>query len=486
MAGRLLGSFPPDDAPGAFGGVWPSMHDMSVPFVKDARNVVFTASGIRKMDGWIAPISMTQTSAAIRGMTQIYANGKNTIIYGTPSALNKYEDGSSEATVVATGFNGITDQTSATEATVWSMVNFGNWVLATNGVDVPQVYKGTAFAALALSSQFSTAKLLAKNGPYVLAFSLGTAGGSMVDKFAWCHTDDVEQWSPTLSNAAGSLTMRDLGSEVIAVAPLADRIAAYGNDCMFLVSFIGSPFFFSAQRTLDGIGAVSKHCVVAVGRRNFGLSRQGFWVTDGTDFNWIDEPAIRNWFQKRINWNQRTKINAYHDKRNQQVVWYYPTGANLEPNEGVGYDYSKNVWTIYDHGRTVAHDATIFQYPSAGTDNGRLFFHGYGKNANGAPLGCWVESARLSLGTPENFKEVLELRTGVHDLTGNMSVAISGVRTLSQTASYGSGVSINESFSKVNVREMGRYISLLYRSTSTGADFIITNVRMHGEIKGVD
>lgn len=485
MAGKLLGSFPPNDNPGAFGGVWPSMHDMAVPFVKNARNVVFTASGIKKMDGWVSAFPREGTSA-IRGITQIYSNGKNSIFFGTASRLLKYEDDSASATVLNTGFTGINAETTAQAATHWSMLNFGNWVLATNGVDAPKVYKTTSFENLIVSGQFGTAEIFKKSGPYVLAFNLATASGALVDKFAWCHTDDVDQWSANELNAAGAFYLRDFGGEVIAVSNLGDSLSVYGSDCMFLVNFLGAPYFFGANRALSGIGAVSKNSVTVVGRRNYGLSRHGFWVTDGTDFSWIDDPAIRNWFLSRVNWEQKSKINSYHDKNNQQVIWYYPANGSGEPNEGVGYDYAKNVWTIYNQGRTVSHEASILRYPTSGDSNGYVFYDGIGKNANGQPLGCFVESARLSLGPPENFKEVLELRTGVHNLTGSFSVAISGYKNLSQTSSYGVGYAFDNSFNKINVREMGRFISLMYRSTATDSDFIITNVRLHGDIKGTD
>jgi hypothetical protein len=483
MAGRLIGDF---SNPKQIAGTWPSVHDLQVPLIKDSRNIIFTDMGIRKMPGWRAPTAFTNTSAPIRGMVQTLTSGTASIFYATTTDIFKYEDGSASAQSIASGFTGLVDQTSSTAATQWSFAPWGNWVLATNGQNAPQIWKGGSFSNLTTSGQFTVAEILVRRGNYILAFNVATAGGRTINKFHWCHTDDVEQWSPTVSNAAGSLFIRDMSGEIIAGVPLGDRIAVYGANSMHLVSYLGPPLYHGVARAVDGVGAISKNCVVSVGQLNYGVSIQGFWVCDGASFRWIDDPAVRNFFQNRVTIAQKTKIVAYHDKILQQVIWYYPSNSSTTVNEGLGYDYVRGVWTIYDHGRSSVAEQTVFNTAATGTEDGHLYFHGFGKNADTQVLPCYLETAKMSLGQPENFKEVLEVYTGVHELTGALTLRIAGLLDLEASASYSNPFAVSAAQTRINVRTMGRFIQLRYESTATNGDFIISSIRLKGEYKGTD
>lgn len=173
-----------------------------------------------------------------------------------------------------------------------------------------------AFANSISDFDVTTAEIFITRGPHILAFNT-----SLNDKeFIFSDADDPDTWVTASDNLAGALTIRELKSPIRAAVPLGQSIAVYGDDQMFLVSYLANDLVFGYRPALNGIGAVSKHAVVAVGRRNFGLARQGFYVTDGAQFEYIDVP-IRKWFRDNVIGSQLSKAIAFHDEKNNNVRW---------------------------------------------------------------------------------------------------------------------------------------------------------------------
>ena len=101
------------------------------------------------------------------------------------------------------------------------------------------------------------------------------------------------------------------------------------------------------------IGAVSKNAVVPVGRRNYGWSQQGFFVTDGVDFKYIDDPQVRKFIKDNVSTAHIGKVNGYHDEQNNQIRWYYPDNDGTDViagkvDRGIIYNYQSDTWSQLD------------------------------------------------------------------------------------------------------------------------------------------
>ena len=376
-------------------------------FWRDGRNVRFTPLGVEAIPGWVSFLTKP-ASNPVRGMAQQRRTDlSQRLFWGDQGSIYMWD--TVNVSTVGTGYTGSVNATVTQPATVWSFVVWGDWVLATNGVDKPQIYQGTSFAAMdtLTTMPFTSAEIFVKRDVYVIA--VNTSNGYNVVE--WSDTGDPLTWQPTASNNAGNLVLRDIDGPLLAAVPLGDRIGLYTREQLILLNYIGSPYIFGYTPALNGIGAVSKYSVVPVGRRHFGMSRQGFFVTDGVQFEWIDFPQLRDYMAARVNWDQASKICGYHAEALNAVVWYYPsTAGSGEPDEGVMYDYKLGVWSLLDFGRTSALERDVFKWPVAATATGELYFHESGTSADGAPLNAWVESAFVSLGDPDMPAYVQGLR----------------------------------------------------------------------------
>lgn len=423
---------------GAFtSGITPALQKLRAPVFTDGRNVILQPDGVLNGKSVSIPFATTAVTP-IRGFGQQLVTTGPRLFYGTVDKLYRWEQylpdeipalggslpllgipmeadtAASTLTVVGTGYTGVLHENLATPATLWSFIEWGAWMLATNGVNPTQVYKGASFAALA-GTTFSYAKILLKIGPHVLAFNTSN-GGSMVE---WCSADNVELWTPGNTNSAGNYLIRDMESAIICAKMLGDRIAIYGADSLYIASYIGAPFYFGILPALTGIGAVSMESVASAGRKNFGLGQQGFFETDGVSYKYIDDPDVKSWFFARVNWAQKSKICAYHNEVLSRIEWFYPTTTN-EPAEGLAYDYEKKAWVPLSYGRTAVIERKVFDYALSATDTGLLYFENVGNRSDG-----YVVTKPLSLGDEGQNKYVdyiivtadvaLNMEVGTHD-----------------------------------------------------------------------
>lgn len=491
-------------------GMWPGVHARQVPFWENVGNVEFRPGSMRKMLGWqnqaIRLVGQTgglNTSAVntfavnvgvigefsfesielgepIRGIVQqLEGGGSPRVFFGTPEYLYSWEGGSPRA--VGGPYIGQVDQDAARPATVWSIQTWGNWLLASNGVDPVALYRGEVFEPLE-TFPYGTAEVLLRRGPHMLAFGLGEGRSS---EFAWCSDDDITDWTPLAENTAGDLLIREMSSEIVAAVPLGDRIVVYGRDEAYLVTYLGTPNIFGVRPLLRGIGALSKNSVVEAGRVHFGLGRQGFWQSDGTQYTYIDDPAVRDYFQRGMNWSQSSKVCAWHNEDTGQVIWYFPWESSTEPNRGLAYDYRRQVWSIFTFGRTSAIPRGVFPYPIAGTETGVLLYHNLGTDAEGEGLESFAQTAPLDLGNPSALKLITMLVLGAEKLTpGGLQVSIGALQRLGEEPSWQGPFTVEQAHAPIYCNVSGRWVVLRFESSEPGVEWSLNTLSLYGAIVG--
>jgi hypothetical protein len=476
---------------------------------KDGNNVLFTRRGVKKIPGY-EQIIQTADAAPIRGLTQLVdTSGDRNIFFGDQGKLYRLQpDQTSEADTVlvkggfsdtafagpagfasenvfettssveeGTGYSGIIDPVGTTIATTWSLVPFGVWVIATNGVDLPQIYKGVSFADITPTPPFTTAEIMLNRGPHILAFNLSTSKKD----FAWSDEDDPELWAAATTNAAGSLQIRELDTEIVAAVPIGDGIAVYGRNQMFIVSYLGAPLYFGYRPAVRGVGAVSKTSVVANGSLNYGLSRQGFWETNGVSFKYIDDAKIRDWAQNNINWEHASKINSFHDVQNTSIVWYVPT-ATTEPDTHLRYNYQTGEWSKGDIAFTSSADREVFSYPLTASFDGEVNLLGLSNSANGAAISANIQTTALDLGEPDRIKEIQSIRLGYIGNGLRFRVGVSD--TPDGTVTWGSYITVSDGYEFHPLYCSGRYLFLDIDTQNVGDVWELQAIDFYGRLGG--
>lgn len=331
--------------------------DLKVPLWSTSKNVAFEAYGPRTERGiealvW-SNLLFSQHAGVFASASGLFSSGSETIpsavnIQGEPTGIEeqlKFNGtrvvfvGSHEklwridgltapADVSSMTYTGRSSSAGALQATRWSMVFYNEWCIATNGVNPTQIYKtGPDFVNIVTESQYTTAEIVALLGPHVVF--IGTNNNPK--EVLWCAEGNPEAVDPSLYPTAGQLIMRELDGRAVCAKPLGkNTLAVYGPTSMQLLNYIGS-WGVIGQSTiaLVGISAVSKHSVVPVGGRNFGLQRNGVFVTDGVSFQMASYPLLGTWLERNINWDQQAKIWGRFNPADQTVRWAVPfLGSN--------------------------------------------------------------------------------------------------------------------------------------------------------------
>lgn len=336
---------------------------------------------------------------------------------------------------------------------------------------------GATFTHTICDMDVSTVDIFLARGPHILGFNTSNSE----KEFIWCDADDPDTWVTTTTNLAGALQIRELKSEIKAAVPLGSRIAVYGDDQMFLVNYLGNEFVFGYQPALDGVGSVSKKAVVAVGARNFGLSQQGFFMTDGASVQYIDDPAVRRWYQNNVASSQVSKAFAFHDEENTQVRWYFPT-SSVDITEGLAFNYQSGVWSKIAADKTAGQERVVAPYPVTGTSTGAILLEGLGDNAYQTAMTSYARSKPIDLGNADRVKELSSIRIGFEG--DGLQYRIGWSESESGTINWGGYTAMDAGFDFDNLRTAGRWLHFEVYSNTLNADWEVMSVEFIGRTEG--
>lgn len=363
MAGQKL-----LDAKGVYlvRGLTPSLPFKEGALWQTGKNIMFAEQSVQPTPGQGLLVGKPEVSP-VRGMVELMVE-KPTLYFATLNNVYRWKLEDPAVEHVAEVLGGQLHETKEHPATLWSMINFGRWVIAANGIAKPIMSKNTG-DFYHMPEWPEGVKILGKIGPFVLGF------GNTADptEIVWSTDDNPEVVTITPENKAGYIQARNLGSGIMAAAPLGEGIAFYGTDAMHYVSMVGYPNWFGQQRLLSGVGVVGLNAVVSVGRVHYGFSHRGIFRTDGSSVDWNIDTPIHDYVYDNLNREQMSKVTAWHWKTQGMIAFFYPTKDSLDLSAGVALNYRNGAWTILGFTRTAVTDSSVFPFPIAGDAAGNLY-----------------------------------------------------------------------------------------------------------------
>jgi hypothetical protein len=390
-------------------GLAPDIGSAAVPLWEDGENVIFQEGAVQPAPGQYLILPKPQSSI-VRGITDArFSDGTRNLFLGTLTNLFRWiEDAASPVDVTRIVGDGgdyacLEDATITAQASHWSMVPWGDVIFATNYVDKLQVWELSSPANFQNFEDYSDqgadfrGAILGKIGPFLLIFRTKDTGVINDFTIIWCDNDDPTVFTPAVANAAGALEARDLGSPIIAAIPFANGYAAYGIDECRYVSFVGAPDYIGIRPLLEGVGALSKASVVAVGRVQYGMGARGIWMHDGSQHDYIDGP-VHDYVFDNINQDQASKSIAIYDGIENLVIFSYPTAESLYNNRSVAFNRNNGTWTKLAYARTAYCPGKVWEACITGDRSGDVWLHsgiGFAPTGSGTPLSL-VAGATIS------------------------------------------------------------------------------------------
>lgn len=393
------------EAPLLLSGINPGLENDSAPLWVNGENVVFRDGAIRPEPGQLLIYNRVNSNVRVLGIGESEREGHPILWWADKNKIFRADmtvtPFTSQVTQQYASFAGREDESKDGIATTVSLAAWGEWMVAANGID-EMVYRDTAglpggsFALISAIAGFTQPDgvpvgvkfrphFLVRAGSHMMANMHHRHTGSPPHNEVpegeqtvwWCSQNDLAAWKATRANSAGSFILRDATGPFTAAIPFLDGEIVSTLNSIHVIRFIGDPLWFGVARSLFGIGSVSAKGMVNHGSIIYGMGPQGFWRTDGAQFEFIDTPYIRDYVYKNFNDGQKSKVVAWLDASEERIVWFLPFLPNTELSHAVGYSLKDGTWHLPGYIRTAASPGGPFGFGITGDDIGSIYRQTY-------------------------------------------------------------------------------------------------------------
>lgn len=338
-------------------GMWQPDHPNigEQPHLIDAKNVVATSNDYRPLP------SLEVTTGALgdvcRGIVSARDKDRAAHMYaGTATKLYELEGGSvwTDRTRASGGDYALNSNDR------WRFATYGDRLIATDAVDVPQYIDmstaATAFDALAGSP--GTARFVASYLEFVVLGALGSSGLAI----KWSALGDSEGWTAG-TGQSDEQEFAD-GGNITGLATTKAALFVFQEQCIRRMIYVGGDVIMQIDKIVENVGCIEPNSLVQFGQRMFFLAEQGWFMFDGeTEPTPIGLNKFDQWFLDDANRTYWYNMNAVIDPRNHLLaVGYASTNSGAgTPDSILFYNYSTG-WPTYarvDH-EMLSHAQSVF------------------------------------------------------------------------------------------------------------------------------
>jgi hypothetical protein len=256
------------------------------------------------------------------------------------------------------------------------------------------------------------------------------------------------------------------------------------------MTFIGPPFTFSFRLLGTNCGAGGKNVMMNVDGNVYWMGTENFFMYDGA-IKEIPCP-VRFYVFDRMQSDFIDKSFAAHNKKFNEVTWFYVSTANAvgaldpEPDSFVTYNYRDNAWSIGTMTRTTWSDAFGFKTtPFAIDENGYMYDHEVGTDANGLALSAHVETSPLEIDVQGEALMLIDKIIPDITMTGDLDITVETKKYPNGTATTKGPFTISQNSTKVSMRARARQMSMKLESTNTGDSWSLGDFRVNTRQDGL-
>ena len=367
----------------------------------------------------------------------------------------------------------------------WSLDNWGEDILAqqlNGGLYYWDTSASSTTVQRAVSSTVSNAPtssrfmIVSGTDRHVICCGTETTIGTATTRddmfIRWCDQENVNDWTPTATNTAGTQRLTD-GSKLIAAERSRGAVLLWTDTALYQMQLIGAPFTFGFSQLGSACGACGLHATVESNGRAFWMGTDSFFMFDGSvqkipcsieDFVFKDiDPA-----------SQKDTFAALNSEFN-EVTWFYASNGSSVIDRAATFNYAEKVWYNGTLSRSSWADKGVYQYPYAteynatdstatistitGLTDGRSFMHAQenGNNADGTAMSSEIKSGEFVI--PQAGERLMSIKRFIPDfknLAGTVNVELDfKLYPTSSTVTNGP-FSVTTSTTKVDTRARGR------------------------------
>tara|TARA_R110000851_G_scaffold105702_3_gene224334 strand:+ start:100 stop:1563 length:1464 start_codon:yes stop_codon:yes gene_type:complete len=231
----------------------------------------------------------------------------------------------------------------------WTFTQFGEYVIASNGVDAVQFYlmgTSTNFAALTSIQTAGTCPVFRVSGVVRDFLVTGNIVNS-TNRIQWSGINDITVWSGKQSD------LQDLpgsGGQVVHITS-GEVGYVFRQNQIIRMDYVGGATVFRLSVISPNRGAMFGRTVCQDNRRVFFYADDGFYEISGDTVIPIGAEKVNRFFDLDLNKAYSDRICAAVDPFNQLAMWLYPSKNNTSNTTGICdriiiYNYVTKKWSL--------------------------------------------------------------------------------------------------------------------------------------------
>ena len=279
------------------------------------------------------------------------ANPAANVVTVTRAAIgndNRTVTSSDTTRMAVTNFDGGTPLTGETTDFI-TFTQFGNYIIASNGVDAVQYYlmgSSTNFADLTTIQTAGTCPVFRVSG-VVRDFLVTGNIVNATNRIQWSGINDITVWTGKQSD------LQDLpgsGGQVVAITS-GEVGYVFRQNQIIRMDYVGGATVFRLSVISPNRGAMFGRTVCQDNRRVFFYADDGFYQINGDQVLPIGVEKVNRFFDTDLNKAYTDRICAAVDPFNQLAMWLYPSASNTTNTTGICdriiiYNYATKKWSL--------------------------------------------------------------------------------------------------------------------------------------------
>jgi hypothetical protein len=335
------------------------------------------------------------------------------------------------------GFYGLANASSGvSQARIWAMDHWGEDLVASptgGGIYYWDPASGAVPAAVVSMTAplYNNWILVVPEVQILVALGAESDGTQYPLLVRWCDAADFTDWTPSVSNQAGSLQLNS-GSALIAGAAAGLSVYLWTDFGVWIMTYQGLPFVFSFNEMGRECGAISSRSIAIASVGATWLSQQGFFTLTGSGIQPLECP-VWDFYFANVDLTQLAAVTAGLDTAWHEVWWFFPVAAARQSVVGGAVAYVKWNWlesqggsAVWDYGvltRTAWIDASVAGNCLAVDANGLIQQHEVGNDMDGQPMQPYAQTHYFDIAQGDDYQFVDMLIPDVLTPTGtNMSM----------------------------------------------------------------
>ena len=296
-----------------------------------------------------------------------------------------------------------TSQSATKIMRVWALDHWGQDLLAApNGGTIYYWQPGTTVPAAPVSSTAPASVnwiLVASEVQILVALGAESGGTQYPLLVRWCDASDFTDWTPSVSNQAGSF---QLSSGSTLVGGLASGLSIYlwTDVGPWVMAYQGLPYVFGFTEIARGCGLISSRAVAATAAGIVWLSKEGFFQMSGGAVQPMECP-VWDFYNNNVDITQLQAITAAPNAAWHEVSWFFSMVSG-----GCGYvkwNWLEQAWDYGTLTRTAWIDVSPVGNPMGVDEAGIVQQHEIGPDANGQAIVAYAQTGYFDVQDGDEF-----------------------------------------------------------------------------------